>query len=122
VSLIHHHPVPRARRPSGEKRDDERAFRDREVAVKEREQQTKEAELALAQEAHAAPRWKSPLVVAILAAPVAGLGNMLVAYTIGRSETNLEAKKAEQARILEMIKSGSPDRATENLNFFSTPD
>ena len=45
---------------------------------------------------------KSPVVVAILAAAVAASGNAIVAYTNARSETNLEAQKAEQARILEI--------------------
>jgi hypothetical protein len=79
--------------PEREKGDDERAFRDRKVAVKEREQQTKEAELALAQEAHAASRWKSPLVVAILAATVAALGNMLVAYTTAAQRRTLKRRR-----------------------------
>jgi hypothetical protein len=95
----------------------ERAFREREIAVDEREQVTKEAQLALAQKEQAASRWKSPLVVAILAAAVAALGNAIVAYTNDASQTRLESQKSEQARILEMIKTGSPDKAAENLRF-----
>lgn len=90
-----------------EKWEAERAFREREVALKERE---------LVQ-TRAAARWKSPVVVAILAAAVAAAGNAIVAYTNASSQTKLEAQKAEQARILEVIKTGSPDKAAENLQF-----
>jgi GH24 family phage-related lysozyme (muramidase) len=93
------------------------AFREREVAVREREQRSKEAQLALAKAQHGASRWKNPLVVAILAAAVAAIGNAFVAYTNADSQTKLEAQKSEQARILEMIKTGSPDAAAENLGF-----
>jgi GH24 family phage-related lysozyme (muramidase) len=109
---------PRAANPLElERWEADRAFREREVAVREREQATRDAELALAREAHAAARWKSPVVVAILAAAVAAAGNALVAYTNNRSQTELEAQKSEQARILEMIKTGNPDAAAENLRF-----
>lgn len=95
----------------------ERAFREREIAISERDQRTKEAQLALAQKEQAASRWKSPLVVAIFAAAVAALGNAFVAYTNNASQTKLESQKSEQARILEMIKTGNPDKAAENLRF-----
>ena len=100
-----------------EKWEAERAFREREIAIKEREQEKQEADLALAQKERAASRWKNPLVVAILAAAVAAMGNALVAYLNGASQTKLERQKSEQARILEMIKTGSPDKAAENLRF-----
>lgn len=100
-----------------EKWEAERTFREREVAIKEREQNNTEAELALKQAEQSGSHWKNPLVVAILAAAVAGMGNALVAYLNGTSQTSLEAQKSEQARILEMIKTGSPDKAAENLRF-----
>ena len=92
-------------------------FREREVAVKEREQAGKAEELLLKKAEQAAALWKSPLVVAILAAAVAGLSNAGAAYLNGSAQTELEARKSEQARILEMIKTGSPDAAAENLRF-----
>lgn len=100
-----------------EKWETEKAFREREVAVKEREQAVLETELALKQAEHATSRWKNPLVVAILAAAVAAIGNAFVAYTNGTSQIKLEAQKAEQTRILEMIKTGDPDKAAGNLHF-----
>lgn len=100
-----------------EKWEVERAFREREIAIKEREQQSQEADLALKKAEHEVAHWKSPLVVAIFAASIAAIGNAILAYENAKSQTRLEAQKAEQARILEMIKTGSPDKAAENLKF-----
>jgi hypothetical protein len=95
-----------------EKWEAEREFRERELALRESEQKA-----AVAREATAGTRWKSPVVVAILAAAVAGAGNALVAYTTSVSAENLEAQKAEHARILEVVRTGNPDKAAENLRF-----
>jgi GH24 family phage-related lysozyme (muramidase) len=92
-------------------------LREREISVKEREQSTKEGDLALKQSEQAGAHWKSPLVVAILAAAVAGTGNAIVAYLNGSAQVVLETQKSEQSRILEMIKTGNPDKAAENLKF-----
>jgi GH24 family phage-related lysozyme (muramidase) len=110
-------PTPASDALEREKWEAERAFREREIAIKERAQEKQEAELALAGTERAASRWKNPLVVAILAAAVAATGNAFVAYLNGASQTKLERQKSEQARILEMIKTGSPDKAAENLRF-----
>jgi hypothetical protein len=100
-----------------EKWDAERGFRERELALREREQEHRVAELALTREANAGARWRSPVVVAILAAAAAAAGNALVAYTTSVSAENLEAQKAEQARILEVVRTGNPDKAAVNLRF-----
>jgi GH24 family phage-related lysozyme (muramidase) len=97
--------------------EEERAFREREVAVKEREQAVKEAELALKQTEHASSRWRNPLVLAILAAAIAAAGNAYLADKNATSQIALETHKSEQTRILEMIKTGNPDKAAENLRF-----
>jgi len=63
-------------------------------------------------------KWRSPLVVAVLAAGAAGLSNAGVTYLNGQNERALEASKAETTLILEMIKTGgNPDRAADNLRF-----
>jgi hypothetical protein len=95
----------------------ERAFREREIAVKEREQQSRDDELEIAKRAHAASRWRSPLIVAIIAASVAAFGNAVVAYTNNVEQRHLDAQQSEEARILEMIKTGNPDKAVANLQF-----
>lgn len=78
---------------------------------------SREAELEIKRADQAATRWKSPIIVAILAAAVAGLSNTVVSYFNASAQTRLEAQKSEQARILEMIKTGSADKAAENLQF-----
>jgi hypothetical protein len=100
-----------------EKWDAERAFRERELLLKEQEQRVNDAELDLKRAEYASARWKNPLIVAILAAAIAGAGNSVVSYLNAVSRTRLEAQKSEQARILEMIKTGSPDKTAENLRF-----
>jgi hypothetical protein len=100
-----------------EKWEAERTFREREISIKEREQAIKEAELTLKKEEHAISQWRNPLVVAIFAAAVAASGNAVVAFTNGAFQRQLESQKSEQARILEMIKTGDADKAAENLRF-----
>jgi hypothetical protein len=78
-------------------------MRGREVAVKEHEQ--------------ASSKWRSPLVVAILAAAGAAVGNGIVAVVNGTQQVSLENSKAESTRILEMIKTGDSEAAARNLDF-----
>src|SRR5262245_56309250 len=81
----------------------ETAMRTREVSAKERDT--------------ASSQWRSPLVVAVLAAAAAALGNAVVAVVNGSQQVTLENSKAESARILEMTKTGSTEAAANNLNF-----
>lgn len=100
-----------------EKWDMDCAFRERELLVKERECHLKESELYIRKAEHESSHWKNPLIVAIFAAAVAALGNAVVVYINAHSQTMLEAQKSEHERILEMIKTGNPDNAAENLLF-----
>src|SRR5947209_4746615 len=100
-----------------EKWDDEKKFRDREIVVKEREQATQAAELELKQNEQKSFGWRNPLVIAILAATIAALGNAAVTVVNGILQRTLEDDKSEQARILEMIKTGDADKAASNLDF-----
>jgi hypothetical protein len=121
----------------------EQQLREREIALKEREQKfahennierekwtfarnlqeielsIKEEDLRLRKEELERSRWRSPLVVAILAAAVAALGNAAVALVNGLQGQTLEDTRAESARILEMVKTGSADKAAENLRFLA---
>src|SRR5215212_9087216 len=74
------------------------------------------------------PLWKSPLLIAIFVATLAAVGNAVVAWLNGslqrsldaeksHNELILESKKAEESRILELIKTGDPDKAKVNLQF-----
>jgi hypothetical protein len=89
-------------------------LREREIKVKEREASRS--------------RWSSPLVLALLAAAIGAFGNAVAMWLNGRAQHDLETTKAEQARvleegkaeatrILEMIKTGDPEKAADNLKF-----
>jgi hypothetical protein len=89
-------------------------LRRREIEIKERDQSRS--------------RWSNPIVLAVLAAALAGLGNAAVTWLNGIEQRSLEAEKAEQARnteetkaeaarILEVIKVGDADKAAGNLRF-----
>ncbi|MFI8615976.1 hypothetical protein ACIGHN_10755 [Acidovorax sp. NPDC077693] len=88
-----------------------------EKAARERELRIQEGELDLKRAEHTAAQWRNPLVVGVFAAAMAAGGNALVSYTNANSQRELEFQRAEQARILEMIKTGDPDKAAENLRF-----
>ncbi|CCH55898.1 hypothetical protein BN8_05196 [Fibrisoma limi BUZ 3] len=100
-----------------EKWETEKAFRDRELTLKEREQAVKEAELKLKTNDATTSAWRNPVVVAILTAAMAAAGNAIVSSINGSEQRILEKQRSEQTRILEMIKTGNPDKAAENLKF-----
>ena len=88
------------------------------LALKEREQQNRDTELRLKErEQRTSAWWRSPLTVAIIAAAAAAAGNAVVAVVNGSLQRELERSKAESTRILEMIKTGDPERAASNLEF-----
>jgi len=88
----------------------EREKFEREMALKEREVTAHEVETRRA-------RWTSPLVLAIVAATVAGVANAVVASLNADYQRQAEAEKTESARILQVIQTGDPKAATANLQF-----
>jgi hypothetical protein len=91
-------------------------LRKREIEIKEREQSRS--------------RWSNPIVLAVLAAALAGLGNAAATWLNGMEQRKLETERAEQAkimeetkaeaaRILEVIKTGDADKAAANLKFLA---
>jgi hypothetical protein len=102
------------RQPPGEREkwEAEASFREREISVREQEQRIREAELELKRK----EGWRSPLVLAVLAAAIAAR-ERFVAWINGIQERDLERTKAEDARILEMIETGDPEQAAVNLEF-----
>lgn len=103
-------------------------LRKQDLELRQREQANRDAELELKRRDQVASTWRSPLVVAILAAAVAAAGNAFVAWVNGTSQRDLEARKqeadfrlesskAESNRILEMIKTGDTEKAAGNLEF-----
>jgi hypothetical protein len=104
-----------------EKWEAECQFKKDELAVKKRELEIRELE------SHRA-RWTNPLVIAVLSAAVAGIGN--VAATLYSSQQQreaderkaaeartLESEKAEASLILEVVKTQTPEKAADNLKF-----
>ena len=107
---------------------EELSVRTRELSLREREQESKEAEVQAKWREQPASPWSNPLVLAILAAAIAAVGNAVVATVNGRmqrrlevtkreAELALEATKSEWMRILEMIKTGGTESAAKNLEF-----
>lgn len=103
----------------------DQAFRERETVLKERQLALQEQEARQKQRQAA---WSNPLVLAILAAALAATGNAVVAWFNGRAQLQLERAKfdgqmaiedakAEAGRIFEVIKTGDPDKAAQNLDF-----
>jgi hypothetical protein len=99
-----------------------------ELSLRDREQANRDAEIDLKRQEQAGSKWRSPLIVAILAAAVAGFGNAGVTALNGwlqrdlenrkrNAEFQLEQSKAESSRILEMIKTGDSEKAAHNLAF-----
>jgi hypothetical protein len=68
----------------------EHELRKREIEIKERDQSRS--------------RWSSPLVLAVLAATFAALGNAAAIWLNGIEQRELETTKTEQTRILEESK------------------
>ncbi len=101
-----------------EKFEANRRFKERELVHQREELQLKQAGHRLSVEEVRRSGWRNPLVVAILAATVAAVGNGVVAVVNGSLQRTIEAQRAESERILEMIKTeGDSDKAAENLSF-----
>ena len=77
----------------------------------------KRRELELREREQNRSTWSNPLVVAILAAAVAGLSSAVVTVINGKLQRDIEDSRSEASRILEMIKTGEPDKAAANLQF-----
>jgi hypothetical protein len=77
------------------------------------------AEVALKKSQKAETGWRSPLVVAILGASAVAAGNAVVAVVNGQLERDLEDRKAESARILQMI-TADTQQAYDNLTFLTS--
>ncbi|WP_139237909.1 MULTISPECIES: hypothetical protein [Methylobacterium] len=99
-----------------------------ENALKKRALDLQELEIQMKLEEQKRSRWSNPLVIAVLAAALAGAGNAVVAWINGRNQLELEESKdtiqqrieeskAESARILEAVKATDPDQAADNLQF-----
>lgn len=88
-----------------------------ELALKQAELDLRRREMEMrAAEARVAP-WRSPLALAIGAAAVAAIANVVVAYVTSGNQLRVEAQRAEAQRILEAIRTEDPDQAWVSLEF-----
>jgi hypothetical protein len=101
---------------------------ERDAVLREREQANRDAETEFRRSVEVSSKWSSPLVVAVFAAAIAGLGNAGVTALNGwlqrdleerkgTFERGLEESKAESTRVLEMIKTGGTETAAKNISF-----
>lgn len=96
----------------------------KEMEWKERELRAKDEAHALTKEEHdlkvreqVNAVWKSPILIAVITAAAVAVGNAAVSLMNAGSQVELEREKAEQARILEMIKTGNTETAAKNIKF-----
>jgi hypothetical protein len=82
----------------------EQGYRERQQALAEREQKVREADLELRRQELLRSRWSSPLVLAVLAAAIAAIGNAIVTHLNGRHQRTLEGARADASRQLERDK------------------
>lgn len=103
---------------------------DADQRLKEQELRFKDRELSVRELESRRARWTNPLVLAVLGAALAALGNIAVSFYSGyqqrqieklkNDETQLlEQGKAEAALVLEVVKTADPDKAATNLKFLA---
>ena len=89
----------------------EASARTRELDLREREVAAKERELAT--------RWRSPIVIGLLAASVGFVANLVVAYLNNRNTLQVERQRSQSNIVLEAIRTGNnTDAVCKNLVFF----
>ncbi|MBL1421874.1 MAG: hypothetical protein COC24_015290 [Alphaproteobacteria bacterium] len=100
----------------------------KKIEIMAREVTVKEKELDHKISAADKSAWRSPLVVAVLAATLAAFSNAAITYYSSHLDREAAATKferdnklaesaAERERILEMIKIGEPEQVQRNLQF-----
>ena len=94
--------------------EDEIILRKKELRIKEREQRSKEKEVALRLDESKKSTWSSPLVIAIAAATITGILNLIVNYENGVQQVKLEDRKAENERILKVV-NGDSEIVADNI-------
>lgn len=62
-------------------------------------------------------RWSDPLVIAVVGAAVAVVGNLISGYYQANQALHLEKEKERAILIQEIVKTGNVDRAKDNIRF-----
>jgi hypothetical protein len=89
-----------------------------EKQARERELQLRSEELELRRAEQGRARWLNPLFLGLIVAVIGLIGNMIVTFISGKQTRILESDKHRSALILEAVKTGDPDKAAANLEFF----
>ena len=108
--------------------DSELKVKNRELDLKEVELGILRDELELKRESSQGDAWKSPIILAILAAALGAFSNAGLQFLSAKfdreasdeafkKKLQIEKVSAENSRITELIKSGNPDTVENNLNF-----
>ncbi|MCJ2047984.1 hypothetical protein MKK58_26100 [Methylobacterium sp. J-078] len=107
-----------------EKSDVENQFHERELRIKEKEFELNEKkvqiqrdELNIREKEHRRNRFTNPLFVAVITGIIALIANAAGLIWNGYVQRGIEESKAEAARILEVLKTNSPKKSAENLEF-----
>jgi hypothetical protein len=95
---------------------EERKFA-QEIADKKRDLDIREREVAAKEKELSRSRWSSPLVLALFAASLGLVGNIVVALVNNKNTQDLERLRAQSTLILEAIKGGSSETTCKNLVF-----
>ncbi len=81
----------------------------------EQDLKIKLAELEIKRREIQRPWYRSPLIIAIAAAAITLLGNIILAALTSSNQLKLEDRKAEGSRVLAALDASDPDQAAENL-------
>jgi hypothetical protein len=92
--------------------------RKRELDIKEREVAAREIEVAATADDLKRNRWLNPTVIGLFAAALGLAGSFAVARANNENTQQVERLRSQSNLILEAIKTGSPDKACQNLVFF----
>ncbi len=90
----------------------------REIALREQESAYKAAELQLREREYRRAHWFNPLSLGVIAASLTLFGNMVVSREQEKTMLAQERIKSQSNVILEAIRTGDPERAAKNLEFF----
>ena len=89
-----------------------------ELRLKEAELELRNRELGLKEKELLEARWRNPIFLAIVAATISLLSNVVVTYLQSRQTQAIERSRSQSNLILEAIKTGDPRKAATNLAFF----
>lgn len=88
-----------------------------EFGLRQAELELRRREIELRAQETRVSAWRSPLALAIGAAAIAGIANVVVAFLNTDNQLRVEQQRAEAERILAAIRTDDPDQAWVSLEF-----